>query len=142
MLFRSAIRVFVWSAAAAAVLGIIQFFAQFLFGTEKVFSLWVHGLLPFFLGPEFSEAVASYQSLLVNISGKTFLRATALFPDPHMFAFFLGMAFPIALYSAYHSERISTRRSLFFASGLIVLCDFLTFSRGGYVGLEIGRAHV
>src|SRR3989338_3440839 len=126
-------------AGAAAFLALVQFFSQFIFGVSRVFDFWVRDILPFFLGPAFSGAVASYPSLLVNISGMTVMRASLFFPDPHMFAFFLGMSFPLAL--AFALERDSQKRGIWIsAASLIFVADLLTFSRGGYVGLIFGMS--
>ena len=125
------------AASAAAFLALVQFFSQFIFGVSKVFAFWVSGVLPFFLGPSLGEAVANYPSLLVNISGVTVMRASLFFPDPHMFAFFLGMSFPLAL--AFALEKDSQKRGAWIiCAGLIFVADLLTFSRGGYVGLIFG----
>ena len=125
------------TASAAAFLALVQFFSQFIFGVSRVFAFWVSDVLPFFLGPALGEAVANYPSLLVNISGVTVMRASLFFPDPHMFAFFLGMSFPLAL--AFALEKDSQKRAAWMAcAGLIFVADLLTFSRGGYVGLIFG----
>lgn len=124
-------------ASLTALLALVQFFSQFIFGVPRVFAFWVSDVLPFFLGPTFGGAVANYPSLLVNISGATIMRASLFFPDPHMFAFFLGMSFPIAL--SFALEKESEKRSYWaVCAGLIFVADLLTFSRGGYVGLIFG----
>jgi O-antigen ligase len=130
-------RALVSGAALVATLSFLQFFSQFIFGVEKVFDFWVRTVLPFFLGPTFGEAVASYPSLLVNISGFTVMRASGFFPDPHMAAFFFGMTLPLALALSFCD--IPTRRKYWLAGACtILLADLLTFSRGGYVGLMCG----
>lgn len=120
----------------AACVGIVQSFSSFFFGVERVFAFWIGHILPFFLGTAFSTEVAMYPSLLVNIGGETWMRATAFFPDPHMAAFAFGMMTPFAvilgassLYSRYGRE------CWFLAAGTLLLADVLTFSRGGMVGL-------
>lgn len=126
-----------FSGALAGMIGIIQSAAQLLFGVERVFAFWTGTLLPFFLGGTLGESVASYPSLLVNISGATVLRASALFPDPHMLSLFLGLALPIA--ASYVLSQPKGSRSLPIAAALIILvADLLTFSRGGYAGLAAG----
>lgn len=127
----------VGGAGGAAIIGIVQFFAQFAFGVERVFRFWIEKFLPFFLGPAFSESVAAYPSLLVNVGGKTILRATAFFPDPHMFSFYLGMIIPLAVALMLQSQG---KKHLFWAvsAGLLLIADLLTFSRGGYIGLAVG----
>jgi len=132
-----AVRYIVYGAILSAGISLFQFFAQFIFGVEKVFYFWTQTLLPFFLGPNFSAVVTEYPSLLVNISGKTLLRATGFFPDPHMFSFFLGMTFFLALSLAFD---IKGKKRFYFVGGALILflADLLTFSRGGYIGLIAG----
>ncbi len=131
------IRAITFSGALAGMIGLIQSAAQLLFGVERVFAFWTGTLLPFFLGTGLGGSVASYPSLLVNISGATVLRASALFPDPHMLSLFLGLALPIA--AGYALSRPKGSRALPIAAATIILAaDLLTFSRGGYVGLAAG----
>ncbi len=130
------LRAFVGGALVLAVGSLFLFLLQFLFGVEQIFSLLIHSLLPFFLGDTFSQAVALHPSLLVNISGMTLLRASGIFPDPHMFAFYMGMALPFALAFAY--EEKERRRFWFVVAVVLLLADLLSFSRGGYIGLLCG----
>lgn len=127
----------VWGGAAAALVGLGQFFLQFLLGVERLFRLWLTDVLPFFLGGNFGEVVAAYPSLLVNVQGTTLMRAAAFFPDPHIFAFYVGMLAPLSL--ALGLAETGPKRKLFFAAcGVLLAADFLSFSRGGYVGLILG----
>lgn len=129
---------FVYGAFLSACSGIAFFLSQFLFGVEKVFAFLTGSILPFFLGTAFAQSVAEHPSLLVNISGATILRASGVFPDPHMFAFYLGMASPIALAFTLLASSQKKKRiwSLVFVT--ILFADLLSFSRGGYVGLLAG----
>lgn len=120
-----------WSGAAAAFLGMAQFFSQFIWGAEKIYKIWAYYVIEPFLGQSFSEAVLKNPSWLVNIAGDTYLRATAVFPDPHMFSFYLGMLLPLGL-AVYFESR--GKRYLIIAL-MLLLADILTFSRGGYLGL-------
>jgi O-antigen ligase len=87
-----------------------------------------------FLGKSFSEAVLKNPSWLVNISGRTILRATSIFPDPHMFSFYLGMLLPVALILF-----IKSKAQKYFVSFIILgVADALAFSRGGYLGILAG----
>lgn len=129
-------KAFIFGAFLAAVCGIVIFLLQFFLGIERVFALLTGQLLPFFLGASFGQSVASYPSLLVNISGETLLRASGFFPDPHMFSAYLGMAAPIA-FGVFLTTTIK-KRFWFFLFLIILLADLLTFSRGGYVGLLFG----
>jgi O-antigen ligase len=128
------IKFLVWSGTAAALLGIVQFLLQFIIGLEKTYYFWANYMAPLFFGTTFSEAVLKNPSWLVNISGKTILRATATFPDPHMFSFFLGLLVPLSLGLAMKIKKVSY--FLFFS--VLFICDILTFSRGGYLGLIAG----
>ena len=134
---RLIVRALIGGAALSALVGVLQFLTQFVVGVPRIFSWWTGNLLPFFLGHSFGEAVAQYPSLLVNISGITLLRASAFFPDPHMFAFYLGMTLPFALALAFQATG-KTRTLYLLASALLLLADLLTFSRGGYIGLLAG----
>jgi len=91
------IKIAVLSGTGIALIGIIQFLMQFVVGFKKVYFFWADYLIVPFLGNTFSQAVLENSSWLVNLSGKTYLRATSLFPDPHMFSFFLGLLFPFSL---------------------------------------------
>jgi putative inorganic carbon (HCO3(-)) transporter len=132
------VKFLVASGAAVAAVGIIQFAAQFVFGLEKVYKFWAGNVIGPFLGKAFGQAVLQNPSWLVNIAGETYLRATATFPDPHMLAFYLGLLIPLALGVVF-----SEKKQRFFwlaALGALLLCDLLTFSRGGYLGLFAGAA--
>jgi len=125
----------IFSGAAMALIGLIQFFSQFIFGLERVYKFWASHVIVPFLGKTFSQAVLRNPSWLVDVSGKTYLRATAAFPDPHMFSFFLGLIIPIAF-----ALLLMEKRKILYGSLLAVLlaCDALTFSRGGYLGVFAG----
>ena len=146
-----AAKVMVFSGTLVAAFGLIQFFSQFLFGLERVYKFWADYIAVPFLGKSFSEAVLQNPSWLVNISGQTYLRATATFPDPHMFSFFLGMIIPFALALLFLSDsppHQKPTRKIFWCGGkkvfygsalaILLLCDAATFSRGGYLGLFVG----
>lgn len=135
----SLLKAYVGGAFLLSVVGVSAFFAQFLFGVEVVFSFLVTDILPFFLGETFAASVAAYPSLLVNISGMTLLRASGIFPDPHMFSYYVGMATPLA-FVFWLREKPQTKWWLGITL-LLLLADLLSFSRGGYVGL-IGAALV
>lgn len=124
----------VLGGSLAALLGIVQFFLQFVFGQKAVYSFWADYLVVPFLGKTFSQAVLQNPSWLVNISGATYFRATATFPDPHMFSFFLGLLIPLAAVLWVISyKKIWPSLALL----LLIVADILTFSRGGYLGLGV-----
>ena len=126
----------VMGSGLAATVSIFQFGAQFVLGLDPTLDFWRSTLLPWFLGGALSQTVDQYSSLLVNISGTTLLRGTALFPDPHVAAYFFGITFPSAVILA---QRYRAKKKFFlFIAGIILLADLLTFSRGGYIGLLFG----
>jgi len=128
------VKFLIWSGTVSAAIGIIQFFLQFIIGLEKTYGFWARYLAVPFLGKAFSAVVLKNPSWLVNISGETYLRSTSLFPDPHMFSFFLGILAPLSLGIALKSKKIL----YFLAFFILLLGDTLTFSRGGYIGILAG----
>ena len=125
------IRALIIGGALSALVGISIFLAQFVVGVEKTFHLLTETALPFFLGERLGNLVTLYPSLLVNIGGETWLRATAFFPDPHVASFFFGIIACLAW-----GLFLDTRDKFFLYSGsILLLVDILTFSRGGYLGL-------
>ncbi len=124
----------VYAGSLTALIGILQFFSQFIFGLTKAFQFWSHHFILSFLGHSFGKEVLSNPSWLVRIGSQTYLRAIATFPDPHMLAFFLGLLLPLAL-SLFFLEK---KKRWLIASSLILIADFFTFSRGGYLGLLVG----
>lgn len=127
------IKSLVLSAGIVSLIAIFQFLLQFIIGIDPTLNLWSKIISPF-LGAEFSQSVLENSSWLVNVSGKTIMRAIAFFPDPHIFAFYLNIILPfsVALF-------LKSKKYLFlFISIFILIADLLTFSRGGYVGLFAG----
>lgn len=125
----------VLGAGLVSFVGIMQFLLQWLWGWQAVYDFWSRYMANLFLGGSLAKMVLGYPSWLVNIEGRTVLRATATFPDPHMFSLFLGLAFPIALGIFFC---ISKRFLWLGLSLIILLANLMTFSRGGYLGLLIG----
>lgn len=132
------LRAFVFGSAFAAMVGIFQFAIQFFIGVERTFSFWIGYVLPIFLGNEFSSEVAAFPSLLANIGGETILRATAFFPDPHIFAFYMGISLPFSFACSFFSENRREKMIFGIFTGLLFFADLLSFSRGGYVGVFFG----
>lgn len=128
------LKILVWSGFFVAILGIIQFISQFIFGLNATYQFWANYISPVFLGANVTEAVLKNPSWLVNISGATYLRSIATFPDPHMLSFFLGMLLPFALGLFW---KFKTKIYLIIFCTMLV-ADLLTFSRGGYLGLFAG----
>jgi O-antigen ligase len=130
------IKALVLGGLVVSAIAIFEFFLQFILGIDRTYQFWAKHVTPIFLGESFSEAVLRNPSWLVNISGHTYLRAIGLFPDPHMFSFFLGILIPLALGL---SMKLKSKQYLF-VFFVLLLADFLTFSRGGYLGLFFGAA--
>ena len=119
-----------------SLIGVIQFALQFLIGIDPIIIFWSKYVSPIFYGNTFGAEVISNPSWLVNISGATVLRAFSLFPDPHMFSFYLGLLIPIVLAIALVGK--NNNKSLYFILITMFLAELLTFSRGGYLGMIFG----
>jgi len=127
-----------YGALLSALVGIFQFFLQFIFPLDKIYSAWAIIIRPF-LGESFSQAVLTNPSWLVNVGGKTLLRATAFFPDPHMLAFYLNMTSLIALgIYFYFKNKNQTEKKYLLIFFVLLFAGLLTFSRGGYLGIISG----
>lgn len=132
---RALIWVVVGSATLSALVALAQFGAQFIFGREAVMSFWAAKIAPIFSGASLASLVTSNPSWQVAVGGQTIMRAIGLFPDPHMLAFYLGLALPFALALMFFEKKF---RWLFFAVCCLLLTVLLlTFSRGGYLGLGV-----
>lgn len=126
----------IWSGTAAAAIGIAQFVSQFIFGREAVYAFWANNIVDIFLGRSFGAAVLQYPSWLVGSGGQIYMRAISVFPDPHMFSFYLNLLIPLAL-------------GLFWAKGakkmlgaaiIMLIANAMTFSRAGYFAALVGVA--
>lgn len=133
---RVALKFLLGAGTMAAGIGIVQFLSQFIVGLEKTRNFWAIYATSPFLGKSFGAEVLANSSWLVNIAGKTYLRATSIFPDPHMFSFYLGILIPFAL-GMFLAEK--KQRGFWLAAFIVLLvADLLTFSRGAYLGLLAG----
>jgi len=109
------LKVLVLSGFVLSLIGITQFTLQFFVGVDPIMIFWSKYIAPFFYGNTFGAEVISNPSWLVNIGGTTILRAFSLFPDPHMFSFYLGLLTPLVFAIALvnknsvdcHSELVS-----------------------------------
>jgi O-antigen ligase len=120
-----------------AVIGIIQFSLQYFVGIGTAYSWWGQNIAPIFLGKAFSQSVLENSSWLVNAGGMDFFRLISVFPDPHMFSFYLTMTFPFAFIFVLNTETRKKRLFWIISSLVILLADLLTFSRGGYLGMAV-----
>lgn len=126
-----------YGAGMISLIGLIQFSLQFFLGLDETLRLWQSIIVPF-LGNSFSQTVFEYQSWLVGVSGNTYMRSIAFFPDPHMFSFFLGMILPWSIALIFKSENAIKKYVFSAVSVLVFFADILTFSRGGYLGIFAG----
>jgi O-antigen ligase len=134
----SVLRALIFGGFLAAILGFFQFTLQFFVGIDTLFLL-MSKISSVFLGKSFSLAVLEHNSWLVNIGGETVFRLVSIFPDPHVAAFYFGMMAFVSLGLFLGSGQES--RSLYLVAFLVFfLADFLTFSRGGYIGALAGVA--
>ncbi len=122
---------FIFGAVLIALIACIEASLQFFLPLDDILTFWHTRMLPFFLGDNFSLIVKEYPSLLVNILGTTYLRATAFFPDPHTLSLYLGLALPLVFVWQERAKTLLARASLF----VVFIATVLTFSRGAYVAL-------
>lgn len=125
--------VMVTGATFSALMALAQFLAQFIWGSQKIIDFWALKVAPLFYGQTFASLVAQNPSWLVEVGGKTIMRAIGLFPDPHMLAFFLGLVLPFVLALFIYEKKY--RLWLLAVGCLLFTVLLLTFSRGGYLGL-------
>ena len=126
-------KVFIFSGFLASLVGVFQFFSQFIFGLDKIYNFWAYEVSMFLYGQNFGSVVIANQSWFVNIGGKDYFRAISLFPDPHTFSLYLGILIPFAFGFFFYSSR--KNKPLFFLQVTVMFLALLfTFSRGAYVG--------
>lgn len=134
------------SGALASFFGIVQFLGQFIFGIDPIMDFMAKNIAPVFYGQSFSVLVLANPSWLVNIGGGTYLRAISFFPDPHMFAFYLGLVIPVALTLFLRANDFNFSRIIKILILIVNILLFLalgfTFSRAGYIGAAFGIAAV
>ena len=126
-------KILVFSSLPIAIIGILQFFAQFVFLPGEITNFWTRWISPIFYGRAFGWLVSLNPSWIFEMGGRFYIRAISIFPDPHTFAFYLGFIIPLAL-----GLLIFTRenRKLLLATILILFAAlFSTFSRGGYFAM-------
>ncbi|MDD3006601.1 MAG: O-antigen ligase family protein [Candidatus Pacebacteria bacterium] len=128
-----------------SLFGAIQFFAQFFFGINPLFDCFAKIIAPVFYGNTFAAEVVANPSWLVNVGGTTLLRAFAIFSDPHIFSFYLGLITPIAFAVVMlPSDNLKkaglggSKKFVYLAFLFLTLAELLTFSRGGYMGMFAG----
>lgn len=140
---KKVIAVLAKGAIFIALIGLGQFISPFVFGLEKVYQWWAEYLTPVFSGFNFGALIIAYPSWLVNLNGRTVMRAFSLFSDPHMLSFYLGMILPliVVLVSLEFGNEVPVGRlaSKLWLSvyGLLFITLLLTFSRGAYLAIIV-----
>lgn len=136
-------KVLAFSGAFFALIGLIQFFSVFVFGLEEVYDFWARNIVPIFSGFNFGALILAYPSWLVNVGGKTIMRAFSFFSDPHMFSFYLGMILPLfavlLLKSWVRGLFLKSKNS--YVAHIIFVTVFtallLSFARGAFVAIIV-----
>jgi O-antigen ligase len=124
------------SGTIAAAVGLIQFSLPLFIGLGKTVKIWENAA-PYLWGNSFGSLVAANSSWLVNIAGKTQMRAFGFFPDPHNFAFFVNLCLFAGL-GYFFSQKKASKACTGVAVGLMLLAVGLSFSRGAYFGTIAG----
>jgi len=125
-----------------SIFAVLQFMAQFIFGINPLFGFFAKVIAPVFYGNSFAAEVVANPSWLVNVGGITLLRSFAIFSDPHIFSFYLGLVIPllfsfllISKESFMKDKILGHRKFLWLAFLFSLFAELFTFSRGGYVGM-------
>jgi len=127
---KKVIMIICWSGFLVSVWALLQFLLQFILGIDATLAI-IKAYIPFFLGNSFSALVFAYPSWLVNISGKTLIRAFAIFPDPHLFSLFVNMIIPLSLY--YFSK---SKKQIYILIALVMFfASISSFSRASYLAI-------
>ena len=122
------------SSGLIALIGLIQFFAQFVFGLDRVYDFWAVNITPVFSGFSLGAMILFYPSWLVNVGGVTIMRAFSFFSDPHMFSFYLGLILPLIIVLLLNN---SNKKLLIVIYPLLFITLLLTFTRGAYLAIII-----
>jgi O-antigen ligase len=134
---KKVLKAIIISGTLAAILGIIQFFLQFIIGLDAELK-YTQILSPYFLGQSFGSLVENNSSWLVNVSGKTLMRSFGFFPDPHSFSVFVSLGFFATLGYVFFEKKNAFRLFAIFGMLMMFLAVMLSFARGAYLGLLAG----
>lgn len=131
---RKIVSVLVMAGGLIALIGLLQFLTQFVFGLEKVYDFWAWNIVPIFSGFNFGALILAYPSWLVNLNGQTIMRSFSIFSDPHMFSFYLGLIIPLGI--AFSLKK--PKRKLWIVISCLLFCALLmSFTRGAYLAIII-----
>jgi len=128
-----AARYFILGGFFISLIGVVQFFSQFIFSLDKMYNFWAYDVSMFLYGQNFGEVIIRNQSWFVNIGGKDYFRAISLFPDPHTFSLYLGIVIPFTIGFFFYNNKKDKLQNLGMLS-VMFLALLFTFSRGAYVG--------
>ncbi|MFH1461171.1 MAG: O-antigen ligase family protein [Patescibacteria group bacterium] len=132
---RKIVRVLIWGGSSLALIGLLQFLAQFVFGLERVYGFWANNILPVFSGFNLGAMILAYPSWSVNVNGQTLMRAFSLFSDPHIFSFYLGLILPLIIICL---GKFKGPASFFYLFYFLVLVSLLfSFTRGAYLAIMV-----
>lgn len=130
---------FILGGFLSAMTALIIFFNQFIFGINGILKFY-EKIGPFFWGRSFSESVLNFQSFLVNIGGRDFIRAAGLFPDPHNFSLFSGIISLLAFAISIFYLKAKNKLLVIFYGAIFAISAFsmiFSFSRGAYLALVV-----
>lgn len=130
-------KILVWGGGIVALIGLLQFLAQFVFGLEAVYYFWAGNITYIFSGFNYGSLILAYPSWLVNVNGATIMRAFSIFSDPHILAFYAGMLIPLA--DVLWVQQEPYRKSIFNSHVVMILfvALLLSFSRGAYLAIIV-----
>ena len=128
-------RGFLVAALMAGSAGVVQFFAQFALGSEKVITA-IKTISPWLWGESTSNAAFAFPSFFVGVGSKTLLRAFFPFPDPHTLGLFLGITvFPALALLSMREWRRGMAAGTF---ALAIFAVLFSFSRGSWIAFLAG----
>lgn len=134
---RRILRVAAGSGAIAAIVVLAHGVAQFAVGPDAVAAFWARSVAPVAVGRSAADAIATYSSAYAAIGGTDYLRASGLFPDPHVAAFFLTLTLPLTIAMAVTAH--GGRRALWSIGAVATaIAIAATLTRGAYVALAAG----
>ncbi len=130
ILLNKFLKILFWSVFVLSICGILQFLMQFVVGIDAMLEI-TKTINPFFLGKNFSQVVQQYPSWMINLQGKTLLRAYGIFPDPHLFSLYLNISLPLIFYIYFKNKQ------KIYLLGLISVlsASLLSFARASLISL-------
>jgi O-antigen ligase len=135
--FKKILKAIFYSGIVLNLIALIQFLLQFIIGKEPIMNFYANYLAPFIWGKAASQAVIENPSWLFNAGFMDLLRSFATLPDPHMLSFTLCFMLPVQGFFLFKAIKKNQKTKTFIYALIILssfLVEFLTFSRGGYLG--------